>query len=36
MLSPQAVTQNLGCPAAGVSGCEFLDSSEIEAFGAPA
>ncbi|HEY7050336.1 MAG TPA: M36 family metallopeptidase [Jatrophihabitantaceae bacterium] len=33
MLSPQAVTQHVGCPAAGVSGCDFLDSSEVEAFG---
>jgi hypothetical protein len=34
MLTPQAVTQNVGCPAAAVSGCFFLDSSEVEAFGA--
>ncbi|HZE50157.1 MAG TPA: M36 family metallopeptidase, partial [Jatrophihabitantaceae bacterium] len=36
MVSPQAVTQNLGCPASGVSGCQFLDSSEVEAFGTAA
>lgn len=33
MMAPQAVTRNLGCPAAGVSGCDLMDSSEIEAFG---
>ena len=36
MMSPQAVTQNVGCPGAGASGCEFLDSSEVEAFGTSA
>ena len=34
MLTPQAVTQNAGCPGSGVSGCLFLDSSEVEVFGA--
>lgn len=35
MLSPQAVTQGVTCPSpTGASGCDFLDSSELEVFGA--
>ncbi|WP_162186136.1 M36 family metallopeptidase [Amycolatopsis jejuensis] len=33
LLTPQAVTENAGCPAAGVSGCTSMAASELLVFG---